>query len=58
MQINENTKIVGESVVLVPYKRQHVVKYHNWMEVCFVDRPSYCPIIRGAVVLWDVSKVS
>ncbi|XP_026463729.1 N-acetyltransferase 9-like protein isoform X2 [Ctenocephalides felis] len=32
MRINENKKIIGENVVLVPYMEHHVPKYHNWMK--------------------------
>ncbi|XP_067132104.1 N-acetyltransferase 9-like protein [Centruroides vittatus] len=32
MKINQNTKIVGDKIVLVPYKEQHVPKYHSWMQ--------------------------
>ncbi|XP_034239090.1 N-acetyltransferase 9-like protein isoform X2 [Thrips palmi] len=32
MRLNENTCIVGKSVILVPYKEHHVPKYHNWMK--------------------------
>nr|CDJ97761.1 acetyltransferase [Haemonchus contortus] len=32
MRLNENTKIVGSKVVLVPYEKEHVLKYHKWME--------------------------
>lgn len=32
MKINQNTKIIGEKVILVPYEAKHVEKYHNWME--------------------------
>ncbi|PCH33013.1 acyl-CoA N-acyltransferase [Wolfiporia cocos MD-104 SS10] len=31
MRCNENTAIVDRDVVLVPYKNEHVVKYHEWM---------------------------
>lgn len=31
MKINENQKIIGDRVVLVPYCWHHVVKYHEWM---------------------------
>lgn len=31
MKINENVKIIGDRVILVPYKRHHVAKYHEWM---------------------------
>lgn len=31
MRANENTMIVGEKVVLVPYREEHVAKYHEWM---------------------------
>ncbi|XP_022654002.1 N-acetyltransferase 9-like protein [Varroa destructor] len=32
MRLNENTALVGVSVVLVPYETHHVEKYHKWME--------------------------
>uniref|UniRef100_A0A0N5AE09 N-acetyltransferase domain-containing protein n=1 Tax=Syphacia muris TaxID=451379 RepID=A0A0N5AE09_9BILA len=32
MRTNEKIKIQGEKVVLVPYERYHVEKYHSWME--------------------------
>ncbi|XGW15912.1 hypothetical protein V3C99_001399 [Haemonchus contortus] len=32
MRLNENTKILGSKVVLVPYEKEHVLKYHKWME--------------------------
>lgn len=32
MKINENTRIVGEKVVLIPYNAVHVPKYHSWMQ--------------------------
>ncbi|XP_067633277.1 alpha/beta-tubulin-N-acetyltransferase 9 [Eurosta solidaginis] len=32
MRINENTKIVGRKVILVPYCAEHVEKYHEWMK--------------------------
>lgn len=31
MKFNENTKIIGTGVILVPYKKEHVLKYHTWM---------------------------
>ncbi|QRV76153.1 GNAT family acetyltransferase [Ceratobasidium sp. AG-Ba] len=31
MRLNENTAIVGQKVVLVPYRAEHVPKYHEWM---------------------------
>jgi hypothetical protein len=32
MLINRNTKIIGQRAILVPYKVEHVLKYHNWMQ--------------------------
>ena len=32
MRLNENSKLVGEKLVFVPYKKHHVEKYHNWMQ--------------------------
>lgn len=32
MKLNENTRIIGQKVILVPYRKHHVVKYHEWME--------------------------
>ncbi|XP_018793101.1 PREDICTED: N-acetyltransferase 9-like protein [Bactrocera latifrons] len=32
MRLNENTKIVGKKVILVPYCAAHVEKYHEWMK--------------------------
>lgn len=34
MKNNQNLVIVGEAVTLVPYRREHVPKYHTWMQVC------------------------
>jgi len=32
MKLNENTKVIGNKVVLVPYKKIHVNRYHSWMQ--------------------------
>lgn len=32
MLVNSNTVLVGHKVVLVPYRREHVPKYHEWMK--------------------------
>lgn len=32
MRANENTCLVGNRVFLVPYKKAHVAKYHDWMK--------------------------
>ncbi|XP_054288151.1 N-acetyltransferase 9-like protein [Macrosteles quadrilineatus] len=32
MRKNSQTKIVGSNVILVPYRRIHVPKYHCWMQ--------------------------
>jgi len=31
MRANENIVIVDKDVVLVPYRPEHVAKYHEWM---------------------------
>lgn len=32
MKINESIKLLGNKIILVPYKIHHVQKYHNWMK--------------------------
>jgi hypothetical protein len=32
MRLNENITITGQHVVLVPYRREHVPRYHVWMQ--------------------------
>ncbi|KAM6503240.1 GNAT domain containing protein [Amanita muscaria] len=32
MRVNQETVLVGEKVVLVPYRPEHVPKYHSWMQ--------------------------
>ncbi|XP_054745833.1 alpha/beta-tubulin-N-acetyltransferase 9 [Anastrepha obliqua] len=32
MRLNENTKILGKKVILIPYCAAHVHKYHEWMK--------------------------
>lgn len=32
MRENHDTVIVGERVLLVPYKPEHVPRYHEWMK--------------------------
>ncbi|KAG8193912.1 hypothetical protein JTE90_011467 [Oedothorax gibbosus] len=32
MRINSNIRIAGDKIVLIPYKKAHVVKYHSWMQ--------------------------
>lgn len=53
MRTNEATSIVGDLVVLVPYKRFHVPKYHSWM---VISRPS-CLLVLGSL-LSPISDVS
>ena len=36
MKENERTAIIGSKVQLVPYEKQHVLKYHNWMQNPFL----------------------
>jgi len=31
MKVNEHTAIIGKDVILVPYRHEHVEKYHQWM---------------------------
>ncbi|KAI8385699.1 GNAT domain-containing protein [Blakeslea trispora] len=37
MKLNENTILRGQHVVLVPYKPEHVPKYHEWMQSPFLQ---------------------
>ncbi|KAK9760697.1 hypothetical protein K7432_014998 [Basidiobolus ranarum] len=37
MRKNENLVIVGNTVVLVPYKQEHVERYHEWMKSPFLQ---------------------
>ncbi|XP_068629127.1 alpha/beta-tubulin-N-acetyltransferase 9 [Battus philenor] len=32
MRLNIDTKIIGQNIILVPYKEHHVNKYHLWMK--------------------------
>ncbi|CAG4963645.1 unnamed protein product [Parnassius apollo] len=32
MKQNSNLQIIGQNIILVPYKEYHVPKYHNWMK--------------------------
>ena len=32
MKLNEKTVIYGTRVILVPYDKEHVEKYHGWMQ--------------------------
>jgi len=32
MRINESTALVGQDVILVPYRSEHVEKYHEWLK--------------------------
>ena len=32
MLLNSTTVLVGERVVLVPYRAEHVARYHAWMQ--------------------------
>ncbi|XP_044528870.1 N-acetyltransferase 9 [Gracilinanus agilis] len=32
MRVNQNTMLLGQKVILVPYTREHVPRYHEWMK--------------------------
>ena len=32
MRLNENTVLITEKLYLVPYKKEHVLRYHEWMK--------------------------
>jgi RimJ/RimL family protein N-acetyltransferase len=32
MKLNANTTIEGNKVILVPYRKEHVARYHEWMQ--------------------------
>ncbi|XP_041364872.1 N-acetyltransferase 9-like protein isoform X2 [Gigantopelta aegis] len=32
MKVNKDSFVLGSKVLLVPYKRHHVLKYHKWMQ--------------------------
>ncbi|XP_074116807.1 alpha/beta-tubulin-N-acetyltransferase 9 isoform X1 [Sminthopsis crassicaudata] len=32
MKVNENTALLGQRVILVPYTAEHVPRYHEWMK--------------------------
>jgi len=32
MKVNSETVLAGERIVLVPYKKEHVPRYHDWMQ--------------------------
>ncbi|ORY97282.1 GNAT domain-domain-containing protein [Syncephalastrum racemosum] len=37
MKRNENLVLIGSRVILVPYKKEHVEKYHEWMQSPFLQ---------------------
>ncbi|GAA5798085.1 hypothetical protein HPULCUR_003485 [Helicostylum pulchrum] len=37
MRLNENLMLIGDKVALVPYKVEHVPKYHEWMKSPFLQ---------------------
>ncbi|KAI9266643.1 GNAT domain-containing protein [Phascolomyces articulosus] len=34
---NENLVLIGSKIILVPYKEEHVLKYHEWMKSPFLQ---------------------
>ncbi|KAI9022180.1 GNAT domain-containing protein [Phycomyces nitens] len=37
MKNNENLVLIGQRTVLVPYKKEHVLQYHEWMKSPFLQ---------------------
>lgn len=37
MRRNENTVLIGERILLVPYGYEHVEKYHEWMKDSYLQ---------------------
>ncbi|KAL0078653.1 GNAT domain-containing protein [Phycomyces blakesleeanus] len=37
MKQNENLVLIGQRTVLVPYKKEHVLQYHEWMKSPFLQ---------------------
>jgi hypothetical protein len=37
MKANQDTIITGKSVLLIPYKKEHVLTYHGWMQDPFLQ---------------------
>ena len=47
MRLNADTTIKGSKVVLVPYRREHVPSYHEWMQSPELQASGRGPRARG-----------
>jgi hypothetical protein len=45
MKANSNLTLHGERLTLVPYRKEHVLQYHEWM-VGWFDKASIAQIIQ------------
>jgi hypothetical protein len=37
MRNNEETVVIGERILLVPYRHEYVEKYHEWMKDSYLQ---------------------
>jgi hypothetical protein len=52
MRQNKTTAIVGEKVILVPYKREHVERYHEWMKDAYLQGKT-SEMFLGRILLYS-----
>ena len=52
MKINSNVQIIGNSVTLVPYRKEHVSLYHAWMVRLPTPVAAPLPCTRMQTCLW------
>jgi hypothetical protein len=46
MRLNANTTITGDRVALVPYRREHVERYHGWMRSPELQVRGVCGFVK------------